>query len=118
MHQSKFLLGLASAAIGLCLAVSASAQTKPLKKAHRAYRPVVYTQQPALTVNRRSFLDPGPVAPVGSRSNYMADQTTFNRTPDQVFARSKFGNETLPAPFEVPGRPSPILEFETPGYPY
>jgi hypothetical protein len=118
MHHSKILIGVASAALALCIAVSASAQTKPVKKAHRAYRPVVYTEQPALTVNRRSFLDPGPVAPVGSRSNYVADQTIFNRTPDQVFARSKFGNEALPRPLEVPGRPSPLFEFETPGYPY
>lgn len=74
--------------------------------------------RPPLTVSKRSFLDPGPVVPVGSESAYMVQNTYFARTPDQNFARSKFGNEALPQPLEVPGRPAPILQFETPGYPY
>jgi hypothetical protein len=79
--------------------------------------PVGY-MRPPLTVNKRSFLDPGPVVPVGSESNYMVQNTYFVTTPDQNFARSKFGNEALPQPLEVPGRPEPIYQFSTPGYPY
>jgi|GEM_PF-922733 len=74
--------------------------------------------RPPLTVNKRSFLDPGPVVPVGSESNYMVQNTYFATTPDQNFARSKFGNEALPQPLEVPGRPQPVYQFSTPGYPY
>jgi hypothetical protein len=83
---------------------------------HKIVRSFYPLERPPLTVNRRSFLDPGPVVPVGSLSNYVTANTIFNRTPDQVFNRSHFGNELLPAPLEVPGRPSPILEFSTPAY--
>jgi hypothetical protein len=119
---TSLVLGTAIAA-GLVLAGGgASAQDK--KKVHHVYRypaPVVSNEgivQPPLTVNKRSFLDPGPVVPVGTESAYMVQNTYFARTPDQNFARSKFGNEALPQPLEVPGPSRPIYEFETPGYPY
>jgi hypothetical protein len=51
-------------------------------------------------------------------SNYVTANTIFNRTPDQVFDKSAFGNEVLPWPLEVPGRPQPVVEFETPAYNY
>jgi hypothetical protein len=73
-----------------------------------------YDSAPPLTVNRRSFLDPGPVSPVGQGPNYVTANTVFNRTPDQTFSPSKFGNETLPRPLEVPGREASFFEFETP----
>jgi hypothetical protein len=78
--------------------------------------PAYVSERPPLTVNRRSFLDPGPVVPVGSLENYVTSNTIFNRTPDQIFRSSSFGNAALPAPLEVPGRPSPIVEFSTPRY--
>ncbi len=98
--------------------VSANAQTKPR---HRHLPPVVERyndERPPLTVNRRSFLDPGPVVPVGSMSNYVTANTIFNRPVARNFPRSPFGNEILPGPLEVPGRPQPIVEFETPAYAY
>ncbi|WP_374305485.1 hypothetical protein [Methylocella sp.] len=105
------LLLLAAAAL-TASAVSAGAQTKH----RRQTSPVVAVanEAPPLTVNKRSFLDPGPVAPVGSMSRYMTSQTTLNQLPNQVAQRSKYGNETLPRRFETPGRPSPIFEFDTP----
>ncbi len=84
---------------------------------HYASDPI-YDRRPPLTVNKRSFLDPGPAVPVGSESAYMVQNTYFATTPDQNFARSKFGNEALPQPLEVPGRSSPIFQFETPRDPY
>jgi hypothetical protein len=87
---------------------------------NRRHPPVIkqyYNERPPLTVNKRSFLDPGPVVPVGSMSNYVSTITVFGKTPDQNFANSEFGNEVLPRPFSAPGRPSPILEFATPSYP-
>ncbi|PNG27588.1 hypothetical protein [Methylocella silvestris] len=91
---------------------SASAETKTR---HRQATPAAYAEErPPLTVNKRSFLDPGPVVPVGSMSNYVTANTIFNRTPDQVAQRSKYGNEILPAPLEVPGRQTPLFEFESP----
>lgn len=99
------------------LITAASAQTAAPAH-HRRVATTYYGERPPLTVQRRSFLDPGPVVPVGSMSNYVTANTIFNRTPDQVYARSKFGNEALPWPLEVPGRSSPLVEFETPAYPY
>ena len=117
MFYNKGSIVLAAAALAAFTA-SANAQAKPH---HRHYPRVAAgyrDERPPLTVNRRSFLDPGPVVPVGSLSNYVTANTIFNRTPDQVFARSLFGNELLPWPLEVPGRPQPVVEFETPAYDY
>ena len=74
--------------------------------------------RPPLTVNRRSWLDPGPVVPEGSMQDYMTENTIFNQTPDQADYRSRFGNETLPRRFDLPGRREPLVEFWTPTYPY
>ena len=104
------------AAAMVAVMASANGQTNR----NRRHPPVVeqyYNERPPLTVNKRSFLDPGPVVPVGSLSNYATTITVFGKTPDQNFAYSEFGNEVLPGPLSVPGRPSPILEFATPGYP-
>jgi hypothetical protein len=90
---------------------SVSAQTKAKQKRS----PVVahYAgEAPPLTVKRRSFLDPGPVVPVGSMSNYVTVSTVLSRTQDQTFKRSYFGNESLPAPLEIPARTEPLIVFE------
>jgi hypothetical protein len=116
MFNNKASIALAAAAVAAFTA-SANAQTKPR---HRHYPRVAeryYGERPPLTVSRRSFLEPGPAVPVGSMSYYVTANTIFNRTPDQIFARSSFGNDRLPQPLEVPGRPSPVFEFATPGAP-
>lgn len=116
MFQNGLSIVLSAAAIAT-LTASANAET-----ARHRHRPQVAAQypdeRPPLTVNRRSFLDPGPMVPVGSMSNYVTANTFFNQTFDQNYARSLFGNEVLPQPLEVSGRPQPVLEFETPAYPY
>ena len=66
-----------------------------------------------LTVNRRSWLDPGPVAPRGTGNNYVTANTEFNRTPDQVIDPDRFGNASLPGQPYVPGRSQPVVEFST-----
>lgn len=115
MFRKSTSLILSAAALA-AMAITASAQTSA--RHTRPHRQTVAEQyaneRPPLTVNRRSFLDPGPVVPVGSMSNYVTANTIFARTSDQNYARSKYGNEALPRPLEVPGRPEPILEFETP----
>jgi hypothetical protein len=112
MRLTKFI-GLAGGTLAVLLTATAYADAKPRKRVVVASYGIV---APPLTIKQRSFLDPGPMVPVGSLSNYVTANTIFNRTPDQVFARSKFGNEALPAPLEVPGRPQPIVEFYTPSY--
>ena len=105
------------AAAFAALSATASAETTRHRHHPRVAKQYNDERRP-LTVNRRSFLDPGPVVPVGSMSNYVTQNTIFGRTADQNFLKSQFGNEVLPAPLEVPGRPQPIVEFETPAYPY
>lgn len=56
-----------------------------------------------LTVRPRSFTDAGKVPAYGEKMRYATSQTLLNQTPDRAYMRSRFGNETLPARFELPG---------------
>ncbi|MDB5642662.1 MAG: uncharacterized protein JWN07_1979 [Hyphomicrobiales bacterium] len=69
---------------------------------------------PPLTIQRRSFLDPGPVAPVGSRNRYVQSITTM-AVPvyAEIGVPGRFGYDTLPRRFDPPGRPQPLVEFST-----
>jgi hypothetical protein len=108
-------VSLAVAATGL-LTYGAVAATKIPH--HRGHVYVYSDSRPPITVNKRSWLDPGPVVPQGSMENYVTESTVLNQTPDQAYYRSRFGNETLPRRFDLPGRPEPLVTFWTPGYPY
>jgi hypothetical protein len=115
MFHNKVSIVLAAAALATFTA-AANAQAKPRPRHSAQVAERYYAERPPLTVTKRSFLDPGPAVPVGSMSNYVTASTIFNRTPDQIFLRSQFGNDRLPQPLEVPGRPQPVVEFETPAY--
>jgi hypothetical protein len=98
---------LAAAAFAALIAPASATATR-----HRHHPPVVpqfHDERPPLTVTKRSFLDPGPVGSLGSTSRYMTATTYYSRTADQNFLKSEFGNEVLPAPLEVPGRPQAVL---------
>jgi hypothetical protein len=118
MNIKTISIAFAAAALTVAIApVSAQTQAQPQTKVRHHSQPVAVAyngERPPLTVNKRSFLDPGPVVPVGTMQNYVTISTIYNRTPDQVAQRSKYGNETLPWPLEIPGRAAPIVEFETP----
>jgi hypothetical protein len=116
MFHKKVSIVLVGAALAALAA--ANVQAKPRPRHHPPLVERYYGERPPLTVNRRSFLDPGPAVPLGSMSNYVTANTIFNLTPDQVFARSAFGNELLPRPLEIPARAGPLIEFETPAYGY
>lgn len=109
----KLALFGAAALAGLMAADAASAQTRarrPVRVVETAIVPVA----PPLTIQRRSFLDPGPVVPVGSRSRYVQAITTL-AVPvwAEVGAGKGFGYETLPRRFDPPGRPEPLFVFST-----
>jgi hypothetical protein len=118
MKLKTISIALAAAMLAVAIApVSAQTQAQPQTKVKRHPQPVAIAygdERPPLTVNKRSFLDPGPVVPVGTEQNYVTISTIYNKTPDQVAQRSKYGNETLPWPLEIPGRDSPIYQFESP----
>lgn len=108
MHKitvSLLLAGAASAAF----ASGASAQRR---RVAQTYDTSSISSLP-LTVNRRSWLDPGPVAPRGTGTNYVAANTQFNKTPDRVFAPDGFGNDVFKGQPYIPGRSVAVVEFST-----
>ena len=83
------LLGLASLAALTTVSVVADAQAQD--------RPLVLRVQP------RSFLDPGPVAPVGSLNRYATQgQLSYMVSPPWNNQRDRFGEGTLPDPIHGP----------------
>jgi hypothetical protein len=106
-------------AVAFATAAFAVPATVSAKATHRVHHRVVhvaqvYDQRPPLNVNRRSWLDPGPVVPQYSEQRYIQAATIFNQTPDQMYLTDKFGNDLLPRRFDPPGRPGPVVEFFTP----
>ncbi|MGD0634571.1 MAG: hypothetical protein ABSA13_09890 [Beijerinckiaceae bacterium] len=115
MRTTIISLFVAGVAISLC-AANASAETAAPKvhRHHHAPRYVrVGNEALPLTVNKRSFLDPGPVAPVTGGPAYLTANTIFLKTPDQITSPDKFGNSELQGQPYVPGRTVPVAEFAT-----
>ncbi len=105
-------LGLAFAALAV---LNAPAAAKP--KHHHRHVAAYVDRRPPLTVNKRSWLDPGPVVPVGREESYVTQSTIFNQTPDEAYFPSRFHEDAMPRPLYVPGSMTPLVEFETPGAP-
>ncbi len=102
--------------LALGLAASLAASDASAKPRHRKPAPQMddgQVHELPLTVNRRSFLDPGPAVPAGSQQNYVSANTIFNRTEDRIRDPDKFGNDTLQGQPYVPGRTVPVAEFAT-----
>ncbi|HTV33666.1 MAG TPA: hypothetical protein VME69_11285 [Methylocella sp.] len=119
MTHPKLFMAVAIAAIFVAsLPPDASAQTQKSHRHKAVPNNTFEIKRPPLTVNARSFLNPGPIVPVGSMSRYVTQSTVFGRTTDEYYAKPQFGTEVLPGPLDVPGRPQPVLQFETPGAPY
>ncbi|HEY8578793.1 MAG TPA: hypothetical protein VIL72_02830 [Beijerinckiaceae bacterium] len=93
------VLGLAAAAATAVAIADAHAQARRGR-----------AEPPPLTIQRRSFLDPGRVVPVDSMRNYVLIGTYLNQ-PVYDNQRGRFGLETLPRRFDPPGRPSPLFNF-------
>ncbi|TAL79142.1 MAG: hypothetical protein EPN75_09795 [Beijerinckiaceae bacterium] len=103
-------LGIASAALALAIEPAAARPKHHHPRHHHAY----ISNQPPLTVNKRSWLDPGNVVPVGSESRYMSASTYFVQTPDQAYFPSGFHEDAMPRPLYVPGSMTPLVTFSTP----
>lgn len=84
----------------LCaLATASDALAKPRRATHRLdpqVATVVYYGRAPLVVPRRSWLDPGPVVPVGTTNRYVVENTFFAYQPVGDNQRSWFMGETLP----------------------
>ena len=108
-HLSTVLM-LATAA-ALLTAGAADAQTT--KRAHtaqaRAHHPVIIaeisdaTAIRPLTVQKRSFLDPGNAVPVGQETpEYIVANTTQNVPVYRTYNTAFFGESELPGRFDLP----------------
>ena len=101
------------------LAVTAFAGEASAKKRHHATvlpaAEVIDSTSIPLTVNRRSWLDPGNAVSTtqGAGPSYVADQTVFNKTQDRIFAPDRFGNAEIQGQPYVPGRTQPVIEFSS-----
>ena len=88
------------------------------KRRHTANLPVaddLADHSIPLTVNRRSWLDPGNAVSTTQTAgpNYVADNTFRNQTQDRIFAPDKFGNAEIQGQPYVPGRTQPVVEFSS-----
>ena len=113
--MNKTLVSLLLAALAVGAASEASA--KPRRRAP-SLPPVQTVDGVAipLTVNRRSWLDPGNAVSTTQNSgpSYIAANTTLNRTQDRIFAPDGFGNDVIRNnPLDVPGRSQPLVEGST-----
>lgn len=122
MRQTSTALVSIGLALAAVVAASAAATAKP--RHHHHYHPmphhgaIYHDTRAPLTVNKRSWLDPGPVAPVGSEQAYVTQSTIFAQTPDQVYFPSRFHDDAMPRPLYVPGSMTHIVEFSTPRDPF
>lgn len=100
-----------SVAAAITSLLVSGAVAAPKTPRHHGHVYVYNDPRPPITVNKRSWLDPGPVVQPGTMENYVNENTVLNQTPDQAYYRSRFGNETLPRRFDLPGRPEPLATF-------
>lgn len=120
MRQTSTALVSIGVALAALVAANAAASAKP--RHHHHYRHLAHNAamvrgaQVPLTVNRRSWLDPGPLAPAGATGPaYMAQSTYFRQTPDEQYFPSRFHEDNLPRPLYVPGGSmTPLITFSTP----
>ena len=109
MRYHRYIFTLVTGALALGLLAAPAAFAQPRHRAHLAAK-----QAPPLTITRRSFLDYGTQAPVGSLQQYMVANTLWNVTPADANSISHFGGfENLPGRFGIGGRQEPLFTFST-----
>ena len=98
-------------AVAAALLSTAAAQAQVHHHARRAApssRTVLLAEVKArpLTIQKRSFLDPGNVVAVGSETpEYVAANTTEHVPVYASYAPARFGESTLPGRFDLPDNP-------------
>lgn len=105
----------ATAALGVFAIAHADAAAAAPKHrmAHRRPASAWRMTAPPLTVQRRSFLDPGDNAPVGSLTEYVwGPMLPTNIDPTLSGGTSgRYGASILPSIGLPPGRPGPLVDF-------
>ena len=101
---------MAVVAIAATLATIGFADAQTTKKLHAAHAQrighnasIAELTAPPLTVQKRSFLDPGNVVAVGSDTPEYVAASTIDRVPVySSYAPAFFGESELPRPYELP----------------
>ena len=106
------LMSAAMAAVAIT-GCSDAASAKPRKHRILPVTDAGLSESIPLTVNRRSWLDPGPVSSVDKGPNYVAASTQFSRDQEQIINPDKFGNDVLQGQPYVPGRSVSVVDFST-----
>lgn len=109
--RTTFLTAMAVAVAVTAVASDASARSR--KHAVTVVQEDYSTSGIPLTVNRRSWLDPGTAVSAGSQQAYMSASTQFAKTQDQIIAPDGYGNDVMKGQPYVPGRTVPVVEFST-----
>jgi hypothetical protein len=102
---------LLAATLGVAAIVATPGEARPLHRLPYRHHYVVAYSAPPLVIRKRSYLDPGVAVQPGSETTYVAESTQDYDT-NEIF-HDRF-ESNLPRRFEVPGRPEPLFEFETP----
>ena len=89
------LFGTATAlALFLALVPSAEAKTKPKRHYHPDYTYIYAGRQP-IVIERRSWLDPGPMVPVGTYTQYSRMRAYSEVDPPGTYQAGTFMMDTL-----------------------
>jgi hypothetical protein len=98
-RQSFIVLALMSGAL-VCASVQAEAKQKTRQPASQV---VTDAHAAELTVQKKTWLEPGNVVPVGTRSRYMDDSTFYSSpAPGGTYRNDNFGDWLLPGPYNLP----------------
>ena len=102
---NKSLLGAGLLAVSTILAAGGATAQDRVVRQHRVVHAAALKEPPPVTIQKRSFLDPGNVVPVGSDSEELAANTYEHQPIYRSFDTAFFGESELPGPYDLPHNP-------------
>lgn len=98
---------LLQAALGCSMIVAAVAPVTAMAQSGKRIVAARAVTAPPLTVNRRSWLDMGTAARVGTVDTYISASTTLHEPVYASYIPDRFGQSTLPGRFDLPFNDNP-----------
>ena len=92
-------------ALSTALAAGGASAQERIVRQHRVVHVAAVREPPPVTIQKRSFLDPGNVVPVGSDSEALAANTYEHQPIYRSFDTAFFGESELPGPYDLPNNP-------------
>ena len=103
----RHLLAAAGASLLAAALLPSVASAQDVRRPHVQRVAAVASEAPPLTVNRRSWLDRGTAARVGTQDGYLAASTTLQEPVWASYLPDRFGRSTLPRQFSLPSNDNP-----------